>query len=396
MRLWGDDVEVDARIRDFTVGDDGVLDQELIPYDCRATIAHANMLGKIGILTPGEVKKVVAALNALVKKWDAGEFGMRPDHEDCHTAIEEYLTRKLGDVGKKIHTGRSRNDQVLVALRLYGLDALESMDEELQALLAAIRTFEQRHGDVAMPGFTHTRKAMPSSVGMWAGAIADALEDDRVLLATASNLLDQNPLGSAAGYGVPLPLDREMTTEELGFSKVQENPIYCQHSRGKFEAFVLHALVQILYDLNRAASDLILFSMPEFGFFRIPEDLCTGSSIMPQKKNPDVLELLRGRFHELLSLEQRMLGIGANLIHGYHRDMQLTKEPFMQGITSAYSCIHAARKVFEKLDVDRKRCKAAMSSELYATEDAYKLVAQGVTFRDAYLQVKKSLKKKGS
>jgi len=396
MKLWGDDVKLDGRIEEFTVGEDPVLDNGLIPYDCRATIAHARMLGTIGILTPGEVKKIVSALANLVKKWDAGEFSVRRDQEDCHTAIEEYLTDKLGDVGKKIHTGRSRNDQVLVALRLYARDALESIDEEIQALLDAIHRFAKRHSKVEMPGFTHTRKAMPSSVGMWAGALADALADDRALLHAVMRICDQNPLGSGAGYGVPLPLNREMTTNELGFSKVQENPIYCQHSRGKFEAMVLHVLVQVLFDLNRAASDLILFSMPEFGFFKLPEELCTGSSIMPQKKNPDVLELLRGRFHEMLSIEQRMLSIGANLIHGYHRDMQLTKEPFMRGIAVAYDCLYVARKVFEELEVDKKRCKAAMSSELHAAEEAYKLVAQGVPFRDAYLQVKKSLKKKGS
>ncbi len=389
MRLWGDDVKVDLRIEDFTAGDDRVLDHELIPFDCMASQAHARMLARVGLLEQDEARKLVAELEEMISLWQQGQFSIRRDQEDCHTAIEERLTERLGDIGKKIHTGRSRNDQVLVALRLFARHRLGHLQTEVKDLRAAVRRFARKHRSVAMPGFTHTRKAMPSSVGMWAGAIADALTDDLELVKAAHKLLDQNPLGSGAGYGVPLPLDREMTERELGFAKVQENPIYCQHSRGKFEAFVLHGLVQILYDLNRAASDLILFSMPEFGFFRLPENLCTGSSIMPQKKNPDVLELLRARFHELLSLEQRMLSIGANLIHGYHRDMQLTKEPFLRGLSVAARCVFAARLVFEGLEVDRQRCKAAMSSELFATEEAYRLVAQGVPFRDAYLQVKK-------
>jgi len=387
MKLWEKGTALNKTIEAFTVGNDTLLDQALVKYDCQASIAHAKMLGGMGILTPEEVQDLCDELQRIVALSGKGEFVIRVEHEDCHTAIENHLTEKLGVLGEKIHTGRSRNDQVLTALRLYYKDGIAECTEAADFFVESLNLFAQKYGDVAFPGYSHTRKAMPTTFGIWSGAFVDSMQDNLTLLAAVLKLMDQCPLGTGAGYGVPLKLDREFTARELGFDHVQNNPIYVQHSRGKFEAILLHALSQITLDLNRVASDLIFMSLPELAFVTLPEEICTGSSIMPQKQNPDVLELVRGKHHEVVACGQQIQATIANLITGYHRDFQLSKGPTMRGIELTVACINIMTLVVKKLGVNEQKCKAALTDEVYATEQVYDLVRKGVPFRRAYKQV---------
>ncbi len=388
MKLWQKGITLDKAIEAFTVGNDPQLDMKLVKYDCIASQAHANMLCKIGILTKDECAQLVDALKTIIDLQASGHFSIAQSDEDCHTAIENYLVDKLGDVGKKIHTARSRNDQVLAALRLYYKAEIKNTFELLDAFCQTFTSFQEKHGAVALPGFTHTRKAMPSSIAMWSAGFIASMQDNKKLLECVLELVDQSPLGSGAGYGVPLNVDKEMVAKELGFTKVQETT-YVQNSRGKFESSIVHAFTQIMFDLNKLATDLIMFSMPSFGFFQLPPELCTGSSIMPQKKNPDVLELVRGKYHTVCACEFEVKGITGNIISGYHRDMQLIKEPTMKGIETTQACLGIMKVVVEKLGVDAQACKAAMTPELFATEKAYELVKKGMPFRDAYKEVGK-------
>jgi argininosuccinate lyase len=390
-KLWGGH-GLDPQIERFTVGNDTILDQRLVPYDCLGSMAHARMLGAVGLLEASDVRLLLQGLEEIIALSKNGAFTISAGQEDCHTAIEQWLVDKLGDAGKRIHLGRSRNDQVLTALRLYYKDALVQILAEVAQLRECVQSFCRRHQRTPMPGFTHMRKAMPSSVGAWGGALADALADDALSLQVALQLMDQCPLGSGAGYGVPLPLDRQMTADELGFAKVQDNPIYVQLSRGKFETTLVHALSQVLLDLNRTATDLVFFSMPEFNYFALPTELCTGSSIMPQKQNPDVLELVRGKYHLVVACENQLRGTLANMPHGYHRDLQLTKEPTFRAIDTTRETVGIMTLVFQRLSVNMDALKAAMTPELYATQEAYKLVTEeGMSFREAYAQVKREL-----
>lgn len=389
VQLWKKKTEPDPEILRFTSGEDPILDQRLIPYDCKASIAHAKMLGKIGILTPEEVQKLVEELEHIIVLHQQGQFTIAPEEEDGHTAIENHLTKVLGPLGEKIHTARSRNDQVMAALRLYYKEALTLVQEKVRQLIKGLEGLSQRFGSVPMPGYTHTRKAMPSSIGLWSGAYKEAFEDDIKLLDFVYDLMDQSPLGTGAGFGVPLEIDREYTAREAGFSRVQKNPIYVQLSRGKFESTLVHGLAQLLLDINRMAMDLIVFSMPEFGFFILPEAFCTGSSIMPHKKNPDVLELLRAKYHAVSARNQELQSLIANLISGYHRDLQLSKKPVMEALDISLECVEILRRVIENLQVNEKACKNAMTKEIFATEEVYALVKKGVPFREAYRQVAK-------
>lgn len=390
MKLWEKGKKLNERIEAFTVGDDYILDLQLVGYDCQASAAHAKMLGKIGVLTAGEVENICRVLSEIAAEAAAGTFTIDKSQEDCHTAIEARLTDELGDAGKKIHTARSRNDQVLVALRIYIKDQLREVRSDASELSKTIGRFVKENGNVPLPGYTHTRKAMPTTVGTWATSFQAALKDDRKLLKAIRHLIDQSPLGSGAGFGIPVfKIDREFTADQLGFKRVQENPIYVQNSRGKFEALVLHGLFQVMADLNKMATDLIWFSLPVMGFFELPESLCTGSSIMPQKQNPDVLELVRSSLHTVSSLEQQIQSRLANLTSGYHRDMQLSKGPLMRGFSITSACLEMMNLVFTELKVNRENCQAAMTGELYATEQAYKLVKSGMPFREAYLKIGK-------
>ena len=392
-KLWDKGVDLDKAVEAFTVGKDPELDNVLIPYDCKASIAHARMLGEMGYLENNEVEKLVMELENIITFHREDNFTIKVSQEDCHTAIEEYLVEQLGDVGKKIHTARSRNDQVLTALRLYYKEALQEIIDLGESWIKVLGKFGEENYDVSFPGYTHMQKAMPSSMAMWAGAYVDGMKDDLSMLKSVAKLIDQSPLGSAAGYGVPIKIDKEMTAKEMGFDRVQNNPIYCQLSRGKFELSILHGLGQIMLTINRLASDLILYSMTEFGYISLPEEFCTGSSIMPQKKNPDVLELLRGSYHIISGYETQVKGLTANLISGYNRDIQLSKEPIMQGINLGIDCFKISAAVIEALKVNKDICDAAMTDELFETEKAYKLVEKGIPFREAYRQVADAIKK---
>lgn len=402
MKLWqhtqaggGSQQAIVRAVEKFTAGKDPVLDLTLLPYDCLASRAHARMLAHVGLLSPKEAADLTAGLDAIRELHARGEFVIHPEEEDGHTAIENWLAEHCGEAGKKIHTGRSRNDQVLTALRLYSRDQAGAAIAILHQLVTTFEVLIAARGATPLPGYTHTRKAMPSSVGMWAGAWRDALQDDLQLLETALCLLDQNPLGTGAGYGVPLPLDRTMTTAELGFARTMENPVHAQNSRGKYEGILLHALAQAMADINRMASDLILFTMPGFGYFTLPAAFMTGSSIMPQKQNPDVLELLRGKYHEVAACEAQVRATTLNLISGYHRDLQLTKEALMRGLEAALEALQMTLLVIQNLGVDEARCREAMTAELYATEKAYELVRQGVPFREAYRIIAAGFRKEG-
>ncbi len=389
MKLWQKTKMLNQEIEAFTVGKDHILDMEIIDFDCIASKAHTRMLGKIGILSEQEVNDLLEGLDEILELHKKGKFHIALEDEDCHTAIENYLIEHVGEAGKKIHTGRSRNDQVLTALRMYCKSNLQKCIKKLEQTIDCIDDFVKHFGKIAMPGYTHTRKAMPSSVGLWAHAFKAAFEDDLELIKAGTRLIDQNPLGTGAGYGVPLPLDREMTTKELGFSRIQENPIYTQNSRGKFESFVLTVLCQIMLDINKLASDLVLYTLPSIAYFVLPDEFLTGSSIMPQKKNPDVLELLRGKYHEIMAYEMQMRNTSINLISGYHRENQLTKEAIIRGFSTTLDSIHVTGLIFQNLKVLEENCDVAMTDELFATEKAYKLVQQGVPFRDAYREIGK-------
>ena len=389
-KIWDKGFEVDKRVEEFTVGNDFLIDMKLINYDCKASIIHAKMLRKIGVLSKTELKKIINALNEII---NSNDLTIKINDEDCHTAIENYLIKKIGDAGKKIHTARSRNDQVLTALRLYYLDNIKNCDLLQKEWIKSLKNFKNKFGTINFPGYTHFRKAMPSSINMWSEAFIESSIDNTKLLKVSKNIINKSPLGTAAGYGVPMNIDREFTAKEMGFDSNQ-NPIYAQISRGKFEKLLIHSLVQIMYDINKISSDLILFSMDELGYFEIPEKFCTGSSIMPQKNNPDVLELLRAKYNNVRSYESEVLNITSNLPSGFHRDFQLTKEPTMKAIETTLDCIKMITMLINELVVNEKRCDEALSEEIYATEKAYKLVEKGVPFRSAYKIISKELSKK--
>ena len=390
-KLWQKKYELNKTIEQYTVGKDYLWDVFLAPFDCKASKVHATMLGRIGILSKEEVEKLNIELDKILKTIDAGKFTILPEQEDCHTAIEAILTDRLGDLGKKIHTGRSRNDQVLTAMRLYVKEEMGICKRLCDEVIVSVGKFSKKYGAIVYPGYTHMRKAMPSTFLLWSSSFADSMRDNQILFEAVWKIVDQSPLGTAAGYGVPLELDREFTAKEMGFARVQENAVYAQHSRGKFEGALLHYLSQVMWDLNRLASDLILYSMPEFGYIELPDNFCTGSSIMPQKKNPDVLELMRAKFHVVYSYEQQVFQLASDLMSGYNRDVQLTKGPVIKAFEEVKSSLEIAVLLFREMKVNKNHCEQAMSDELFATERVYDLVKKGVPFREAYQQVSSSI-----
>ncbi len=386
-KLWQKDYDLDSLVEEFTVGRDFELDLRLVPADCAGSLAHAEMLASIGILSSDELARLKGALCDLVRDHAKGRFVITRSEEDCHTAIENRLTDRLGEAGKKIHTGRSRNDQVLTALRVFARSFLLDCLDALLGLSEALRSLAQAHARTPMPGRTHLQIAMPSTVGLWAGAFAEELADDAWLVENAYRLNDQCPLGSAASYGVPLPLDRELTARLLGFSRVQNNVLYANNSRGKFESVVLDALDQVGLTLSKLAEDLILFSLPELGYFTLPDRLCTGSSIMPQKKNPDALELMRAKSATLSSFSAQTKSVIRSLPSGYNRDFQETKEPFLRGCELSLLCVRIMRITVDSVEVNAERLLRGFTPEIFATDAAFELVGQGMSFRDAYRQI---------
>jgi len=393
MKLWQIHDSLDSRVESFTTGLDPQLDHELIPYDCAASMAHVNMLSSIGIITMEEASDLKDKLHEIVELHSEGKFIIRPDQEDGHTAIEDYLVDKLGDTGKKVHTGRSRNDQVITAVRLFEIESLNRICQLTESLSEKFNEFGASWTNTPLPGYTHTRKAMPFTVGDWAFAFRDALKDDLTLIRATLDVLDQNPLGTGAGYGVPLPLDRRMTTELLGFSRVMENPMYAQNSRGKFEARILNDCLMVLYDLNKFATDVIFFSLPELGYFSLDKALVTGSSIMPHKQNPDVLELVRAAYHQVAGYEYQVKNIPLNLISGYHRDLQLTKEPIIRGIHAVLDVLAIIPVAVSGIKVHTDQLNDSMTDELKSVQKVMELVKSGMPFRDAYRIIAQKYKK---
>jgi argininosuccinate lyase len=392
-KLWDKGYQLDREIEAFTVGTDYLLDRELVWADCAGSVAQARMLARIGVLSDAEVSALTDELRGIVRD---PEFRILPEQEDVHTAVEQRLVARLGDTGKKIHTARSRNDQVIVDLRLWGKARVLGVMGALLALARALTDFAERHQGVPMVGRTHMQRAMPSSVGLWAGAFAESLLDDFDLLEGAYRINDQCPLGSAASYGVPLAIDRQYVSDLLGFARVQNNVLYANNSRGKTESIILAALVQIGVDLSRFAEDALIFSLPEFGYFSLPDELCTGSSIMPNKKNPGGLEKLRSRAASLIAELVHTLELLRGLPSGYNRDVQDTKEPFVRGCQTAGAMLAVGRVIAERMRVNEERCVAAFDGEVFATDRALELVLEGVPFRDAYRQVAATLGELGA
>ena len=386
-KLWQKNTTVDALIDSYTVGRDYELDQLLLPADALASMAHARQLCRIGLISAAESDVLMAELGRIVIDWKAGNFRVERSDEDCHTAIENRLTKSLGEAGKKIHTGRSRNDQALTALRVYGRSRLELVRGEVLGLVEDLTIFAEVHKGVPMPGRTHLQTGMPSSVGLWAAAWAEELVDMLDLANAAYRYIDRCPLGFAASYGVPLPLDREYSASLMGFASVHRNVLAASHSRGKGEAVVLDVLDQIGLTLSRMAQDLILFTLPEFGYFQLPRELCTGSSIMAQKKNPDAQELTRAKSATLSAWAAQVKSILRSMPSGYNRDLQETKEPYLRGLDLTVEMVAVMGLTIRKLEVVPSALEKAFTPDIFATDAAYELVLGGQSFRDAYRQV---------
>lgn len=387
-KLWDKGYRLDKEIERFTVGEDYLLDQALIKVDVIGNLAHARTLERAGIL---DHKEVGSLKEVLLKIIEDKEFTVLPGDEDVHTSIENYLTRELGDLGKKIHAARSRNDQVIVDLRLYSKEKIFDLEKTLLGCCRTLHSFAQKHREIPMPGRTHFRPAMPSSVGLWAGAFLESLLDDLSLLESAYDLNNQSPLGSAAGYGVSLNIDREFTARLLGFARVQNNVLYVNNSRGKVEAAILSALSQIMIDLSKMATDLIIFTGPEFAYFELAKELCPGSSIMPQKQNPDLLELIRAKTSVVISLLCETLNIINSLPTGYNRDLQETKGPLLKGFEITKDSLRVSDLIVSKLKVNEESLSKGFSPEIFAADEALRLVKEGMPFRDAYRRVAEHL-----
>ena len=392
-KLWQKNYTLDSMMEHFTVRNDYIYDEELVVSDAIGSAAHAKGLNKIGILSDEECRKLLAGLDRIVQLRQSDSFPITVSDEDCHTAIEGFLTNELGDTGKKIHTGRSRNDQVQTALRIYMREAALKLSSASLGLSASLIKLAEQNKDVPMPGRTHMQIAMPSSVALWALSFAEEILEETGMLLSLYDVIDQSPLGSAASYGVTLPLDREYTASLMGFRKVQNNVLYANNSRGKFEAFFLDHAEYIALTISKLAQDLMLFTLPEFGYFSLPRELCTGSSIMPQKKNPDGLELARSRTSLIGSCSMRVKSIIRALPSGYNRDFQDTKEPFIEGFRSALELVMITDEMIQGLEVHPDNLIAACTPELYATDRVMEKVLSGGNFRDSYKAVGLNLDK---
>lgn len=389
-KLWQkNDEKLDPTVESFETKEDLYLDKKLIKFDVIGSLAHAKMLKKIGILSDDELSKLIKGLTEILKLIESEKFILEIGDEDMHTKIENYLTEKYGSVGQKIHTGRSRNDQVLTAVRLYSKDRLISISGKLKTLIKNFNNFSKKYGSIPMPGYTHMQKAMPSSIKLWAGAFIESLEDDLKVLENAEKINDQSPLGSAAGYGTPLKLDREYTAKLLGFAKVQENFLYCQNSKGKIEANILSSLLQIQLTMNKFASDVMLFTTSEFKFFKVASGVITGSSIMPQKRNVDAAELLRSKVHVILGNFTKIVSLSSNLISGYNRDLQDIKRPLIESLEITLASVEIANILLSKLTPNKEVLEASLTEEIYATQKALEQVKKGMPFRLAYQKVKR-------
>jgi argininosuccinate lyase len=387
MKLWEKGINTNQLIEEFTVGNDRVLDMHLAKYDVLASIAHAKMLGSIGIITEAEVNQLLSGLASLNEQIENGTFQIEEGFEDVHSKIEYELTQQLGDVGKKIHTGRSRNDQVLVCMHLYIKNEIDEIKQSIKELFDLLIKLSNQHQNVLIPGYTHLQAAMPSSFGLWFGAYAEILIDDLHLFNAAFSIADQNPLGSAAGYGSSFPLDRTMTTDLLGFETLKYNSIAAQMSRGKVEKTTSYALASVASTLAKVSMDITLYMNENFGFISFPDELTTGSSIMPHKKNPDVFELMRAKCNKIQNLPNELMAITNNLPSGYHRDLQLVKESFIPAIESMKSCLEVATFSLAQIQVNKENSASKMYDNLYTVESINDHIKDGMPFRDAYREV---------
>ena len=386
-KLWSKGYQLDPLVEEFTVGNDYILDSRLIPSDLMGSLAHATMLESVGLLAGDQLEALRRGLLTILSEHENGAFVIARSDEDGHTAIENRLVELTGDPGKRIHLGRSRNDQVLTAMRVWMRHFILRFVSSGAKTVSHLLDFAEAHEKTPMPGRTHMQPAMPSTVGLWAGGFAEQLLDDLRGVADLYDHFDQCPLGSGAGYGVPLPLDREMTASLLGFSRPQSNVTYCGLCRGKFESRLLDAADQVALTLSKLAADLILFSLPEFGWLSLPQELCTGSSIMPQKRNPDGLELIRAKAASVGSWAAQVKAIIRSLPSGYNRDYQDTKEPTIRGGDTVLAMLEIASLSIRELRVNEARLLGAFESGIFATDAAIALVAGGMSFRDAYNHV---------
>ena len=387
-KLWDKGYDDDALIDKFTVGKDRELDLYLAQYDILGTMAHITMLSKVGLLPEEDLKKLLPVLAELHEDAVAGKFEIEPDVEDVHSQVELMLTRRLGDVGKKVHTGRSRNDQVLVDLKLYARAEIRKTVEKIQALFEILQRKSEQYKDVLLPGYTHLQVAMPSSFGLWFGAYAESLTDDLRLMLAAWDITNQNPLGSAAGYGSSAPLDRTMTTRLLGFADLDYNVVYAQMGRGKTERAISFAYAAVAETVGRLAVDCCLYASQNFGFIHLPDSMTTGSSIMPHKKNPDVFELVRAHCNKIQGAPNDIRLITGNLPSGYFRDMQILKEVFIPIFQEMDDCLDIASYAVEKMEIVKDIMSDPKYQPAFSVEEVNRLVEkENVPFRDAYKRV---------
>ncbi len=392
-KLWQKNYTLDSMMESFTVRKDYILDEDLVLSDIIGSASQAKGLVKMGILTEEEGENILDGLDKIAKLRLNNDFPIERSDEDCHTAIEMFLTKEYGDTGKKIHTGRSRNDQVQTALRIYMREAALKISAASLSFASSLIEFAKKNEDVPMPGRTHMQIAMPSSVALWAMSFAEEIIEEAGMMMSFYSVLDQSPLGSAASYGTTLPTDREYLAQLMGFSKVQNNVLYANNCRGKFEAMFLDHAGYIALTISKLAQDLMLFTLPEFGYFSLPRELCTGSSIMPQKKNPDGLELARSRTSLIVSAAARVKDMIKSLPSGYNRDFQDTKEPLMEGVNATLELVRIMDLMTQKLEVYPENLIKACTPELYATDKVMDNVLNGGNFRDSYKNVGLNLDK---
>lgn len=386
-KLWEKSTQVDAKIEAFTVGKDREMDVFLAEYDVLGSMAHTTMLESVGLLEKDELDLLLAELKSIYQIIQSGEFIIEEGVEDVHSQVELMLTRKLGDVGKKIHSGRSRNDQVLVDLKLFARAEIAKTVEKIDALFSVLIQLSEKYKNVLLPGYTHLQVAMPSSFGLWFGAYAESLADDLQTLLSAWKITNRNPLGSAAGYGSSFPLNRQLTTDLLGFDSMNYNVVYAQMGRGKMERTVANALAGVAATISKLAFDACLFTSQNFGFIKLPDEFTTGSSIMPHKKNPDVFELTRAKCNKIQSLPQQIMLITSNLPSGYFRDLQIIKEVFVPAFAELGDCIEMTTMMMAQVKVNEKILEDSRYDLIFSVEEVNRLTLSGVPFRDAYKQV---------
>lgn len=387
MKLWQKNTDSKKEVENFTIGRDPEFDLLLAPFDVLGSMAHAIMLEKIGLLTAQELSILLKGMKEIYFEIEKGQFEIEEGVEDVHSQVEFLLTQRYGEVGKKLHSGRSRNDQVLVDLKLFYRAAIRQITEEAQELFDLLIRLSKKHKNDLMPGYTHTQLAMPSSFGLWLGSFAESLTEDMDLLFAAYRLSNKNPLGSAAGYGSSFPLDRRLTTDLLGFEDLHHNVINAQNSRGKTERNLAFAMAGIAGTLNKMAADVCIFMNQHFGFISFPDNLTTGSSIMPHKKNPDVFELIRAKTNQIQSLPNQVTLLLTNTTTGYHRDLQLLKEAIFPGIETLLDCIRMSTFMLKEINVKQDLLKDSFYKHIFSVEVVNDLVLQGMPFRDAYKKV---------